>query len=250
MQITPTALAPGKAGAKTGHPCRACALPHKILETVDSKLRMGEKTRHVHIWLLKTFPVEAARVSYDILASHHRRHVKLIDRAAGRLSDAQRMRRERIDLSKAVLAGTVDPQAYFSPASIAQDLAKTSKRLDSAADEAFLDGEHNALAALSNSLLRSHELRGRLGGSIATAEVSVTVSLQDLHARLDNVLAIPAGDRQASARALLGLPAPDPASQPVFTGVDAASSPPEFARTIDAEPAPAAEPLGTRYREP
>ena len=130
MQITPTALAPGKAGAKTGHPCRACALPHKILETVDSKLRMGEKTRHVHIWLLKTFPVEAARVSYDILASHHRRHVKLIDRAAGRLSDAQRMRRERIDLSKAVLAGTVDPQAYFSPASIAQDLAKTSKRLD------------------------------------------------------------------------------------------------------------------------
>ena len=245
MPTITTPLNPGKAGAKTGHPCRACALPHKILETVDSKLRMGEKARHVHTWLRKNFPTEAARVSYDILASHNRRHVRLIDRAAGRLSDAQRMRRERIDLSKAVLAGEVDPQAYFGPAALAADLQKTSARLDLAADEAFVDGEHSALAALSNSLLRAVEIRGKLGGSIADrTELNVTVSLSDLHARLDGILVRPGADRQLAARDLLGLPTPSSASgldggvDGIAAGVDGDASSPEFARTIEADPAP------------
>ena len=233
MQIA-TPLNPGKAGAKTGHPCRACALPHKILETVDSKLRAGEKTRHVHTWLLKNFPTEAARVSYDILASHHRRHIKLIDRAATRLSDAQRLRRERIDLSKAVLKGEVDPQAYFGPAALAADLQKTSVRLDLAADEAFVDGEHSALSALSNSLLRAVEIRGRLGGSIADKnEINLNVTIADLHQKLDGVLTRPGVDRQLAARDLLGLPSPDPAQSP---GVDVASPPEVFAHQIEGGP--------------
>ena len=105
-----------------------------------------------------------------------------------------------------VLADRVDPQAFFGPAAIAQDIAKTAGRLDSAADSAFIDGEHASLASLSGQLLRSHELRVKLGGSISDAtQVSLSVSLHDLHQRLDPILGASDSNRQSAARSLLGM---------------------------------------------
>ena len=199
-------LNPGK-GAGGGRRCTICQLPLQIRTAVEERLNRGDAATQIHSWLVKTFPKEAANVRYDTIPRHRRTHMAGVSRAAAKLSDAERMLRQRQKLARDVLADkAVDPAVYFGPAALAQDIQKTSARLDLAADDAFLSREHSSLAALSNSLLRAVEIRGKLGGSIADrTEVSLTVSLNDLHARLDNVLAAPAIDRQGSARALLGL---------------------------------------------
>jgi hypothetical protein len=180
---------------------------------IDQKLIAGEKPSIVYRWAKRAFPVELAGISADIFYRHRNQHVKSIERSARKLSDHARIQREKVDLARAVLRDEIDPASYFGPAALAQDISRTEKRLDIAATEAFLDSEHNALASLSGVLVRTYELRGKLGGHVQEkTEISVTVALGAVHQRLDSLIGSPSGDRQMTSRGLLGLtlPAADP----------------------------------------
>ena len=278
-------LNPGKA-AGGGRPCMICRLPLKVRQAVEERLMRGDKATEIFRWLTKTFPAEAARVKYDAVARHGRIHLPQLNRAAQKLSDGERMQREKLKLARDVLADkAIDPQAYFGPAAIAQDIQKTSVRLDLAAEDAFVDGEHASLASLSGQLLRSAELRAKMGGSIQDrTEVNLSVTLGELHARLDGILGADQAERQHAARTLLGIAAPGPdlaSAVPTLTpdpvpahththarSLDAQADPSTGSGrqprdvdptnplgeplTIDADPAPSKgpfeEPLGTRHR--
>ena len=135
-----------------------------------------------------------------------------------------------MDLAKAVLADKVDPQAYFGPAALAQDIARTAGRLEVASDDALQTRQYSALAGLSSSLLRSHELRGKLGGTIAPeGQVNLSIAVQTVTDRLQPLLASAQPDRAQAARSLLGLPA---ITSPDF----GPESRPEEAQTIEHEP--------------
>jgi len=212
MVQIPTPTKPGKKGAKTGALCRICSFPHKLRSEIDQKLIAGDRAIAVYRWAQKTFPAEMAGISDDSFYRHRNQHIKSIVRAARKLSDSARIQREKIDLAKSVLKGDIDPQAYFSPAEIARDVKKTSDRLDDAADDAHKTRQHSALASLSGALVRTHELRAKMGGSIQDkTEITVSVALSDVHQRLDALIGAPTDNRQTTARGLLGLlPPSDP----------------------------------------
>ena len=151
------------------------------------------------------------------------------------------MQRKQIRLAKAVLEDKIDPQAYFGPAQLAQDIKRTSDRLETAADDALETKQHSSLASLSGALIRAHELRGKLGGSIRDAgEVNFTITLGELHQRLDGILGTDQGDRHAAARSLLGLAAdaPGPRRSRTITNPDDPTNPVGAPLTIDADVVP------------
>ena len=156
-EIPLTSLNPGRDGALKGGKCHVCGLPLKILSAIDEKLRRGDAVLPTARWAKKTFkdnaPLQA--IKEINFYTHRKRYVLRVDRAASKLSDGQRLQHQKMRLAKAVLDDRLDPQAYFGPAAIAQDIQKTSVRLDLAADAAFNDGEHASLASLSGLLLRS-----------------------------------------------------------------------------------------------
>lgn len=242
-EIPLNALNPGRDGALKGGKCRICSLSLRTLSAIDEKLRRGDTVLQVAKWARKTFKNEGLDlIKDDIFYRHRQRHVQLVDRAARKLSDGERLQHQKMRLAKAVLEDRVDPQAYFGPAAIAQDILKTSVRLDLAADDAFVGGEHSALAALSGQLLRSHELRGKLGGTIRDGgEVNLTVTIGELHQKLDGILGANQSERHGAARALLGISGPSSLVNPVETSSD--TTDPVGGLTIDAEPELGATPV-------
>lgn len=207
-------------------------------------MQRGNSVTATWRWAKQTFPLLMQGVNYSTVARHNRMHVGPVKRAAAKLSDADRMVRKQIRLARDVLEDRVDPQAFFGPAAIAQDLHKTSARLDSAAEEAFEDGEHASLAGLSSVLIRSYDLRAKMGGSINdNPSVNLTVSLGELHSRLDSVLGTTDVERHAAARGLLGLPGPGPAPMPGPATTADLRDDSGLGVTIDAEPNPPADPI-------
>ena len=219
----------------TGGRCAICATPFLIREAIEQRMLKGESVLSVFRWAIKAFP-ELKGVQQDSFYRHKRRHFAPTLKAARKLSDGERALRKQICLAKDVLEDRIDPAAYFGPAAIAQDIQKTEKRLDVAADQAFEDKQHASLASLSGQLLRSAELRGKMGGSLnENPQISLTVSLGELHQRLDRILGADQADRQNAARTLLGLSADPPA--PLHRRDSDVSNPLGSALTIDAEPA-------------
>lgn len=233
---------------RTGAACWTCALPYKIGKELTAKIASEPSLKAVHRWLVKTYPKEAGRIGYAALAQHYRLHVNIQNRAIRKLSDHERAIKERIKLSNAVLKGeAVDPVVFFSPSEIARDVSKTVVRLDVAATESLVDNDRQSLAQLSNSLLRAHELRGKLGGAIKSdQDINISVAVGQVTARLDAVLSDPAVNRAAAARQLLALPEP-PTSDPAQTfQVSAFDS-----SIIDAEPVTvSAEPIQPEPMQP
>ena len=130
-------------------------------------------------------------------------------------------------------------------------------------------GSMPSLASLSGALIRAVEVRGKMGGAInENPQISLTVSLGELHQRLDGILGSDQAERQNAARNLLGLASPAP--MPTRATLDAQADPPTPRRrdsvdptnpqgealTIDAKASPAdpaaetpfEEPIGTRWR--
>jgi hypothetical protein len=233
-EIEPASLRPGSQHNLRGRKCMICSLPLKAREPIDELLRRGDKVASVIAWSANQFKAEGVdKIPMGSFYEHRKRHIQLVDRAANKLSDGQRMQHKSVKLARAVIAGeTVDPIQYFGPQQIAEDLKKTSDRLHTAADDALLEKQHSSLASLSSALIRATEVRGKMGGSIAEkTEFNVNLSIQDLHQRLDGLLANPADNRQDAARALLGLAPPPPAESPVFMPDTSTDDP----LTIDAE---------------
>jgi hypothetical protein len=91
-------------------------------------------------------------------------------------------------------------------------------------------------------LIRSYELRGKLGGGIKPdVEVNITVGLEQLHGRLDSLIGAPSGNREGTARSLLGLsPSADqpiPSRRRPIKDLDELSNPGGIGPlTIDVEP--------------
>ena len=210
-------------------------MPLKAREAINARMLRGDRVSDIQRWAVASFPgIGLEKLLPDNFYQHRRRHVRPVERAARKLSDADRMVRKQIRLAKDVLEDKIDPQAYFGAASLANDIHKTEQRLDVAADQAFLAHQHVSLAQLSNGLLRSAELRGKLGGLLERQqELNITVSLGELHQRLDEVLPLPPADRQNAARALLGM-APMPISS--AANADAFVQPPG-SPIIEHEPA-------------
>jgi hypothetical protein len=233
-------LKPGRAGALKGGRCAICSAPLQLREAIEQRILDGEPVKTIGTWASKTFP-ELKGINYHSYWRHFRRHFKPMMRAAQKLSDAERMQRKQIRLAKSVLADKVDPMAYFAPAALAQDIQRTSARLEVAADYALESKQHSALASLSSTLIRAHELRGKLGGSIRDAsEVNLNISLGELHQRLDEILGTDQSDRHAAARSLLGLSADAaaPARAQTIINPDAQTNPAGAPLTIDADALP------------
>ncbi|RPJ41042.1 MAG: hypothetical protein EHM21_13750 [Chloroflexi bacterium] len=231
-------LNPGK-GAGSGRPCAICQLPLKVRSAVEERLLRGDQAKPVWRWAVKTFPAEMAGVTYDPVARHKRLHLGSVKRAARKLSDSDKMVRSQLKLARDVLADKIDPQSYFSAAAIAQDVKKTSDRLDDAADDAHRTKQHSALASLSGALVRTHELRAKMGGSIRPeTEINISIGLEQLHGRLDALIGAPTDNRQTTARGLLGLTPPSdplPSTRRPIQDLDQLSNPGGQALTIDAE---------------
>ena len=244
IQSEPTSLKPGRENQLSGRPCPICIAPVRVCEAIDELLLRGDKTAAVHRWAVKKFPAELGALKYDTFTRHARYHVKAIARAVRKLSDHARLQRKKVDTAQAVLRDEVDPVSFFGPAEIARDVSKTEKRLDIAADDAFSTRQHSALASLSSALLRSHELRAKMGGSIRPdVEVNISLGLEQLHGRLDQLVGAPTGDRQNTARSLLGLASPVDAPIPSRVrperDLSVLTNPGGEALTIDIEPSEA-----------
>ncbi|MGO4438445.1 hypothetical protein [Rhizobium sp. RAF56] len=109
-------------------------------------------------------------------------------------------------MTKAILNDEIDPSSYFGAASIASDVKRASDRLEVAADAALDDGLFPALAALSGVLVRTTELRAKMGGNIAEAPaLNLVLNINQLHEKLDGILSGDHADRQNAAKALLGI---------------------------------------------
>jgi hypothetical protein len=100
-----------------GRPCSICSLPFDIRKSLDEKLRLGQSTTSVHRWLSEVHKVS---IPLRSVYNHNTAHVKLISRAAMKLSDAQRERKEQLATARAVLHDPDwDAQAYLLPAASA-----------------------------------------------------------------------------------------------------------------------------------
>jgi hypothetical protein len=234
----------------TGRPCTVCSLGFDIRKAVDERLRDGMAVAAVHRWLEATHKV---KIPYKTFCNHNAAHVRLLTRAAAKLSDAQRERRDQIETAKAVLHDPDwDAQAFLMPASISKDIFRTSQRLDLAAETAFIDREHASLAQLSAQLLRSAELRGKLGGTISDgAQLAVQVNVnalttkvveameQDPEKRRSVALTLLGGTAPASALDLGVTPDPAPSSSP---SSPASQASPEEPVQAEAEPSPLPKP--------
>jgi hypothetical protein len=199
----------------TGRPCTVCSLGFDIRKAVDERLRDGMAVAAVHRWLEATHKV---KIPYKTFCNHNAAHVRLLTRAAAKLSDAQRERRDQIETAKAVLHDPDwDAQAFLMPASISKDIFRTSQRLDLAAETAFIDREHASLAQLSAQLLRSAELRGKLGGTISDgAQLAVQVNVNALTTKVVEAMEQDPEKRRSVALTLLGGTAPASALDPVL----------------------------------
>jgi hypothetical protein len=173
-----------------------------------------------------------------VVYQHNRRHVKLISRAASKLSDAQRERRETVDVAREVVnSDTWDPIHYLQPSAIARDVKRTADRLETAADDALATRQFTALANTSGALLRSHELRGRLSGAIAdTTHVNVRVDVAALGNRVLDALSDSPDERERVAMSLLR------GNGPSLPGVDLGLAQPPPAALAAPEPSPGPAP--------
>ncbi|MGO4440301.1 hypothetical protein [Rhizobium sp. RAF56] len=220
ITIEPAAARPGK-GTFNGSSCGVCSLPITVLKCVDEMLARGEQVSAVTEWAHKNFPAETSHVAYMTFRNHRLNHVDQKVRAFRKLSDAEKQRKAENRLVKKILNDEVDPQTYFGPAALAHDIQRTTDRLEVAADCALDEGLFPALAALSNTLVRTHELRGKLGGSINEGpQLNVAISIGQLHERLDTILAGDHAERQSAARQLLGISIQSNPAMPVMEDPD------------------------------
>jgi hypothetical protein len=94
---------------------------------------------------------------------HRREHVvKPLQLATAALDKGRAVRERREQLIEKTAQG--DPTAIFKLDSIAADIARIAARLDASAQEAADGGQHSSHAALAGQLLRSLEVRSRIGG--------------------------------------------------------------------------------------
>src|SRR5262245_31245014 len=105
-QVPLNALNPGRAGALKGGKCQVCSLSLKTLSAIDERLRRGDRVLEVARWARKLFKGEGLeKITDNTFYRHRQRHVQLVDRAAKKLSDGQRMVHQRVKLARAVLSG-------------------------------------------------------------------------------------------------------------------------------------------------
>jgi hypothetical protein len=205
VTVDPSAHHPGS-NAHASLACGVCALPLTIKSAIDELLMRREQIASTRAWALKNFPDEVAGLSYRQFYNHAREHVQVKVRAMAKLSDADKMNKREVKLAKKILNDEVDPQTYFAPAQLAVDIKRTSDRLETASDMAMHDGQFGPLASLGGVLVRTMELRGRLGGAISERpEMNVVVSISQIHEKLDGILSGDHADRQNAAKALLGI---------------------------------------------
>jgi hypothetical protein len=218
-----------------GRPCSICSLPFDIRKSLDEKLRLGQSTASVHRWLSEVHKVS---IPLRSVYNHNTAHVKLISRAATKLSDAQRERKEQLATARAVLHDPDwDAQAYLLPAAISRDIFTTSRRLDLAAEDAFETRQHASLAQLSAQLLRSSELRGKLGGTISDAsQVALQVNIGQLTSKVVEAMESDPEKRREVALTLLGR---DASASPLDLGVIPDPAP----SSSPSSPAPQASPV-------
>ena len=133
-------------------PCRLCCHPDQ--NAVEAALASGASDRE----LAKRFGT-----SHMAVHRHRREHVvKPLQLAAAALDKRRAVRERRQELVNRTEQG--DPTAIFQLGAIAADLARIANRLDAAAQEAADGGQHSSHAALASQLLRSLEVRSKLGG--------------------------------------------------------------------------------------
>lgn len=205
ITIEPAARKPGR-GIFNGNSCAVCSLPITVLKCVDEMFARGEQITAVRDWARKNFPAETSSISYMQFRGHKLNHVDQKIRAVRKLSDAEKQRKAENRLTKAILNDEIDPSSYFGAASIASDVKRASDRLEVAADAALDDGLFPALAALSGVLVRTTELRAKMGGNIAEAPaLNLVLNINQLHEKLDGILSGDHADRQNAAKALLGI---------------------------------------------
>jgi hypothetical protein len=210
-----------------GRPCSVCSLAFDIRKEADRRLMAGDTAASVHRWLSATHKIV---IPLRTLHNHNSRHVRMIARAAAKLSDAQRERKDQVETARAVVERQDwDAMAYLQPSAISKDIFRTSQRLDAAAETAFIDREHASLAQLSAQLLRSSELRGRLGGTISDAsQVALQVNIGQLTSKVVEAMESDPEKRRSVALSLMGGPAPASALDPVLDlGVIPAPAPPQ-----------------------
>jgi hypothetical protein len=198
-----------------GRPCSVCSLAFDIRKEADRRLMAGDTAASVHRWLSATHKIV---IPLRTLHNHNSRHVRMIARAAAKLSDAQRERKDQVETARAVVERQDwDAMAYLQPSAISKDIFRTSQRLDAAAETAFIDREHASLAQLSAQLLRSSELRGRLGGTISDAsQVALQVNIGQLTSKVVEAMESDPEKRRSVALTLMGGPAPASALDPVL----------------------------------
>ena len=132
-------------------PCRLCCHPQNA---VEAALASGASDRQ----LAKQFGT-----SHMAVHRHRREHVlRPLQLATAALDKGRAVREHRQELVSRTEQG--DPTAIFQLSAIAADLARIANRLDAAAQEAADNGQHSSHAALASQLLRSLEVRSRIGG--------------------------------------------------------------------------------------
>ena len=133
-------------------PCRLCCHPDQ--NAVEAALASGASDRQ----LAKQFGT-----SHMAVHRHRREHVlRPLQLATAALDKGRAVREHRQELVSRTEHG--DPTAIFQLSAIAADLARIANRLDAAAQEAADEGQHSSHAALASQLLRSLEVRSKLGG--------------------------------------------------------------------------------------
>jgi hypothetical protein len=83
-----------------GRPCSVCSLAFDIRKEADRRLMAGDTAASVHRWLSATHKIV---IPLRTLHNHNSRHVRMIARAAAKLSDAQRERKDQVETARAVV---------------------------------------------------------------------------------------------------------------------------------------------------
>jgi len=182
-------------------------MPFLKRKAIDERLMSGESPRAVHRDIMATLGANDKRWVERSTYRHASEHVGPVKRAVQKLSDSYNQKQDELRVAKAVLDDEIDPQFYLSTASIVRDIRRTAGRLEGAADYAHGSRQFTALATVSGQLLRSHELRAKLGGAITdSTQINIKVNVEQLGAKMLDALAEDSEGRRRAAAALFTTP--------------------------------------------